>query len=284
MTASPPDEPAGDPTGDDASPTPASGIGELPELPAGVVIPDNPAALDADREAFVRELRERTQPPNSRWSPLRAGQFDAPADQPPLPWPLGTARYRRSGISGPLTFLLLTVVALTASLLVVMMPRPAVPAQTLALASAAPGASDGQAGGLLPGGAVQISGLPRSLRDVRPAVIAVLADGACDGTCLATLSSVNSQAREYAIPLWIAGPASARRELATITRSATGGRPAIIDTTGALTSNIAPATGLPTLVLVHADGIIHSVLRGVTPQDRLEPFIRALEEPGRPTS
>jgi len=183
-----------------------------------------------------------------------------------------------------LTFLLLTIVALTASLMVVMMPKPGVPAQTLALANAAPGASDGQAGGLLPAAAVQISGVPRALRDVRPAVIAVLADSTCDGTCIATLSSVNSQAREYGIPLWIAGPASAQRELATITRSTTGGRPAIIDTTGTLTSTIAPATGLPTLVLVHADGIIHSALRGVTPQDRLEPFIRALEEPGRPTS
>jgi len=284
MSLSPPNEPAGDPSGDDASPNPASGIGELPELPAGVVIPDNPAALDADREAFVRELRERTQPPNSRWSSMRAGQFDALADQPPLPWPLGTARYRRSGISGPLTFLLLTIVALASSLMVVMMPKPGVPAQTLALATPAPGTADGTAGGLLPEAAVQISSLPRSLRDVRPAVIAVLADGTCDGTCIATLSSVNSQAREYGIPLWIAGPASAQRQLATITRSATGGRPAIIDTTGALTSSTAPATGLPTLVLVHADGIIHSVQRGITPQDRLEPFIRALEEPGRPTS
>jgi hypothetical protein len=283
MPSSPANDPAGDPSGEDAASAATSGLGELPELPAGVVIPDDPAALDADREAFVRELRQRTNGPSNPAPHLRAGHFDGPADQSPEPWPLGAARLRHSGISGPLAFLMLTVVALTASAMIVLMPRPSLPAQTLAVGTPAPGAVDGQVGGLLPASTAQISGLPRSLRAVRPAVIAVLADGACDGTCTAALSAVNSQARQYAIPLWIAGPASAQRELVTITRATTGGRPPIIDNTGALASSLAPTPGIPTLVFVHADGIIHSVVRGVSPQDGLEPSISALQDPGGPT-
>lgn len=222
---------------------------------AGVTIPDDPRDLDADRWAYYEELsragRTRHTPDQyaadhpSRW---REGQ----------PW----FGYRGSRIS-PLVFLIVSVVAMAATVLVAFVPRADAPQQTRTLA--APTADIGQLGGLMPSAAVGINGSPRMLRDIRPAVIAVVPEGNCP-ECADAVAAAAVDARDAGVRLFVAGSRDQVNDLA-----------ALAEPNGALTMTYATSpfdvfrpTGV-TMILVAPDGAVTDVVRMADGETNLYP-------------
>jgi hypothetical protein len=150
----------------------------------GVTIPDDARDLDEDRWRYYEELARSQQ---LRRTPDGPTEADHPANwRDGSPW-FGFGGSKRQ----PVVFLTVAVLAMAASLLLAFVPRNDAPQQTRTLAS--PQADVGQVGGLLPSSAVAINGAPRLLRDIRPAVIAVVPDGLCS-ECEAALGAIAEQA------------------------------------------------------------------------------------------
>lgn len=212
---------------------------------AGISIPDDPRDLDADRWAYYEEL-------------ARKGQVRHTPDQPPQDhlarWREGTPwfGYRGSRMS-PLIFLIVSLVAMAATMVVAFVPRADAPAQTRSLA--APGADVGQIGGLLPAAAVGINGQPRLLRDIRPAVIAVVPDGSCP-TCSEAIAVAAEDAAAAGVRLFVAGNVESTPSLEAL--ATTVGAPLM--TYSASPFDVYRPAGL-TLVLVAPDGLVDDVIR-----------------------
>ena len=239
-----------------------------PEL--GVNVPDDARALESDRLAYLRELQDRAASPSPGPTPTAA---EAQADGPWLPG--GTARHVRRIA---LTFVLgwAGMALLVSGLMIAFTPRGEPDAATLALADS--GRPPGTVGALLPDEVVEISGQERSLRGVRPAIIAVVPTGACSaGECEVTIQQLWRQAREYRLRMFVAGAPDDATALRALTRGPAAGAAIMTDPAGAL-SRFEP-TGL-TLVLVHADGIVGSVIRDVQPGARFEQYLRPLRTAG----
>jgi len=220
--------------------------GEPEDLPlAGLSVPDDARDLDADRWAYYEELASRE---NLRQPP------DAPATDHPSRWREGTPWYgfRGSRIS-PLIFCVVAVLAMAASLLVALVPRADAPAQTQALA--APGVDVGQIGGLLPTAAVGVNGAPRLLRDIRPAVLAIVPEGDCP-ECAAGIEAAATQASQAGMRLLVTGSPEQVDDLANLAR------PMQLPTLTAGSATFAPyrPTGL-TLIVVAGDGTVEDVVR-----------------------
>lgn len=186
---------------------------------AGLVVPDDASALDGDRWKYYEELRRRG---DIAHAPDGATHTDHPSRwREGLPW-FGAHGSRWT----PVMFMALAVAAMLASLMLGMVGRADAPVQTQPLSATT--VPVGQIGGLLPSAEVKINGSPRQLRDVRPAILAVLPAGDClscsggvgaavtqgDAAGLRTLvtstdpapESAASLALRYGIPL-IAAPA-----------------------------------------------------------------------------
>lgn len=235
--------------------------GEPDDLPlAGLSVPDDPRDLEADRWAYYEEL--------ARSKDVRHTPDQPPGDHPSR-WREGTPwfGFRGSRVS-PLIFCIVAVLAMGASLLVALVPRTDAPAQTQALA--APTTEVGQIGGLLPTAAVGVNGAPRLLRDIRPAVLAVVPDGSCD-ECAAAIESAATQAADAGVRLLVTGSPEQADELADLAR------PLQLPVLTASASTFAPyrPAGL-TLLVVAGDGTVADVVRLADADTTIDPALAGI--------
>jgi hypothetical protein len=216
-------------------------------------IPDDARELDPDRLAYLREQ-------SSGWMPG---------------W-MRTRRWVRYGLSGPLVTTVLAVVAGFGALLLLLGPRPPIGPAPTELAQ--PTVQPGQVGGLLPDVEVQVNNLPTVATELRPAVLAIVPSECAD--CAATVRSIYVQAAGFRLPTVLVG--SDEQQLRDLDRTAAGlGATVAVDSDEVIATAVA-ASGL-TVVAVHSDGIIASVVPDVRPDSRLESALAVLAEPGART-
>ncbi|MGN6334259.1 MAG: hypothetical protein ACTHOD_21805 [Motilibacteraceae bacterium] len=249
---------------------------DLPPLPPGVVVPDDASALAADREAWVRELRGPLDTPDAH-SPAERG-----APHRPLPRRAGRLRF---GVFGAVLALVLAGAAAAGSLLLVLVPRTGLRTATalpLASTAAARSARPGEPGALLPDTQVRAAGgAPTSVREVRPALLAVVGPGvtASCRDCRTVLDDAALQAAQAGVRLWLVGPAGQVPSLVALARAVgNGGSGVLEDVDGALARQLS-ASGI-TLVLVHADGVVAAVRRDAAEPLPLAPDLSALRGAG----
>jgi hypothetical protein len=244
------------------------------EPPLDVVIPDDAAALESDRQAYLDEQARgigRAQGPD--WS------MREPA-LPALPRMFQTRRWQRYGLSGPLVIAVLLAVAVVGSLMTVLRPEVSTAPTPLPLSEPAPGAAPATIGGLMPEALVTLDGVPLALRRLRPAVLVVVPP-TCP-TCSDLVADVASQARALQLRTLLVGQPEQLDQLTELTNDAARGTAGVVvDGQGALTS-LNPGPG-PTLVLVHADGIVADVIRDPLTTARLGPKLETLPRPGAST-
>ncbi|NHC43697.1 hypothetical protein [Motilibacter aurantiacus] len=191
-------------------------------------VPDDARELEPDRQAWLREQRERARA--STRSPGR----------------------RRLRAALPFLVIAALVLALSAPALLL---SPQAPRGTLPLA-----ARHGRVatvGGLLPDVQLQTLGArATSARNARAAVVVVLPSGGCD--CHPLVLDVVGRARAVGVYPWLVSSGNeqlAADEFAIATRRARG---VVAQDPGALLWRALGASE-PTLVLVHADGIIAAI-------------------------
>ncbi len=234
-----------------------------------LLVPDDPRSLDADRAAYLDELRSR-----------RDG-----ADLPPglagLWARIHRLRLGRFGVSAPMVVLALAAVAVIGSSLTIFAPSAGSPAALLAPLATNPPGEVGTVGGLLPDTELSIDGTRVPLRSARPALI-VLVPVSCKD-CGDTLRSLLTQGREYGLRLVLAGPADQTKQLEDLNATELGQSGLVaVDVRDVLTSTYDPV-GI-TGVLMHEDGVVGAVIRDISPTQRLEPALAQLERPGAPSA
>jgi len=205
-------------------------------LPADFVVPDDLRDLAAEVAAYQRERRQA-----ARRERLRVL--------------FGVRRWRRFGLSGPVVVGVLLGFVLVASLATLLAPLLDPPPQPAPLA-AENLATPGSQGALLPDLKVTVNGLPRPVRDLRPAVLALVPSG-CE--CASQIDHIRRETTSYALPLYLVGAGGQDDELTTLAADAGAVTTEIVlDEAGTLRTTYA-ATDL-TLVLVHADGVVEAVI------------------------
>ncbi|MET0740896.1 MAG: hypothetical protein ABWZ26_05005 [Candidatus Nanopelagicales bacterium] len=251
-------DPGGRDDGDDAA-------SERSDL--AVLVPDDARELDGDRLALLTELRQRaaTQPSLSN------------ADRALSRREVVGSRVRRLGTTGWLLLVVLLLVGVAGTLVSVFAPRAPLPLERLPLASGAD-AAPGQIGGLLPEAEVSVGLRHGDVRAIRPAVLVVVPPSCLD--CADAIFNVSSQAREYTLALALVGTPDQQDQLRELDRAgAGGGAIQLIDPDGVLGSTYALTTTVPTLVLVHADGVVGAVA-SADPDTRYESALVQLPRPG----
>jgi hypothetical protein len=251
------------------SPKATGDSGAADDLPE-VQVPDDASALEADRLRYLDEQARgvgRAEGPD--WSMREP--------QPTLPGFLTTRRWGKYGLSGPLVVAVLVVVGVLGSFMTVLRPNVASAPGPLPLANAQASVLPGGSGGLLPAADVQLEGIDVDLQRLRPVVLVVVPE-ACP-TCADVTSTAVQQARQFGLRTVLVGTAPQARQLIDLSRDATRRLAAVaLDTSGALTS-LYPGPG-PTLVMVHADGIVADVVVDPSSTVRLEPVLSQLSRAG----
>lgn len=203
----------------------------------GLTVPNDASALDADRWRYYEELSARgdvRQAPDQPRDASHPGRW-----REGLPW-FGAHGQRLA----PAVFLAAAVFAMVASLMLASVSRPNAPTATAPLALDT--SAVGTVGGLLPSAAVGVNGAARLLRDIRPAVIALLDDGTCDSRCSATLEWIGSQAEGANVRMIVAGPGPIPRDNGRVgpedSASIPGSEPVVSDIAEAVTAD--PSAGV----------------------------------------
>lgn len=224
-----------------------------------IVVPDDARELDRDILAYRREERRRRR--RARWRRV-------------------TLPITRFGIAAPLIAGALLIALISGTLITVLGPEPT-PKATGRPVADRPSARPGQIGGVLPDAQIVVPGHRRRLIDLRPAVILVIPPNC---RCGATVNEVSRQAHEYAIGLYLVAdqrggtvPAEERdKEMRDLAGAARYGVAIVAEDAAAVLATTYQASGL-TAVLVHADGVVDDVLRGLPPQPRLEQRLQHLQ-------
>jgi hypothetical protein len=221
------------------------------------VVPDDASALDADRDAYYRELADLE----------LAGAADGLAAPDQAPPGGRSRRFEVRGLSAPLVTAVLLVVAMVGSLMTVLAPRnaPAPAARPLATSTVQPA---GAVGGLLPDVTLSVGPVQVLARSMRPTVFLLVPADCAD--CAAVVSAVLLQVRSHRLQLVLAGSPAEQGQLADLDRKGAAGQATLaIDPSGQL--GAAYGDGTPTVVVVAADGIVTAVEPGVTPTLELDP-------------
>jgi hypothetical protein len=261
---------AGDPTGthDDLPPQDRS----LDDL--GIVIPDDPSALEQDRQELLDE--------QARSLGLASSRALIPREPPPgLPRFL-TARWNGIGPSAPMVIAILLAVAVIGSFMTFLAPSNQPLPGPQPLAQAPTGLNPGEKGALLPPETVVLDGVTLDLQRVRPVALAVIPKNCTQ--CEEAISNVQQQSREFGLRLMLVGTADQSEQLQTLSKTATNRlADVVIEPDGGLATQY--RSTVPTLVLVHSDGIIGSVIRDPAPRLRLELSLASLAQPaGTPST
>jgi hypothetical protein len=234
-----------------------------------LLVPDDPRSLDADRQAYLEELRSR-----------RDGAT-VPAGLAGIGMRLRLYKLGRFGISGPMVVLALAAVAVVGSSLTIFAPQAGSPAALLAPLATNPPGEVGSVGGLLPDADLTVDGAQVPLRSARPALI-VLVPATCQA-CGDTLRSLLMQGREYGLRVVLAGPAAQTNQLEQLNAVELGGSALVAVDVGDVLAPTYDPVGI-TGVLMHEDGVVGAVIRDISATQRLEPALAQLERPGAPTA
>ena len=226
-----------------------------PGLPR-LEIPDDARALEADRWRYYDELHRQRKIDSAPGGPTGADHPGTWRDGKPWFGLLGSSRI-------PLIFAIAACLAMVASFLLPLIQRANPPKQTQALALAA--GPVGTEGGLLPVTRVQLNGGERDLRDIRPAVLAVLPTGSCPG-CAGALAMAERLSTAAGYTLVVADTAPESATAGGDAAGAAGG--AVVNRNQAVPRLSAPPgsfdayapAGL-TLVVVTGDGTVARVIR-----------------------
>ena len=214
----------------------------------GVVVPDDPRDLDADRWRLYEEL--------SAAGKIRHSPDSVRATDHPSRWREGLPWYGGHGSRLlPLLFMIMAIAAMGASMALVFVKRTDAPLPTGALAVGS--APVGQIGGLLPAELVEVNGSPRTLRDIRPAVLFVLPAGTCT-TCDLTAESLSDQAAAAGMRLLVTGTAEQAETLAAV--SLASGVPALTMSNSSL--DLFGLAG-PAVIIVAPDGTVADIVSDV---------------------
>jgi hypothetical protein len=256
------------PGGDEERRTPGR---DVPEgwAPEALEVPDDARALDGDRAAWLAELAARR----------RGGEREhLRPDQPSEPGAVAGSGRPGAGPLGLAALVALAAVALAATMVVALGLR--LPVRPAAAPLARTALEPGRVGGLLPDAPVRgSSGSTRSVRDLRPAVLALVPPG-CD--CPEELREAGAQTREFGLRFWAVGVPDVLPEVVTLLRrSGTGSAGLLADVEGQLAATYSSgASGGLTLVLVHVDGVVGEVFHDVRAPLRAELALARLPEPG----
>lgn len=225
----------------------AGHVDRYPELPSvDVVVPDDASGLDRDLQALRREQRQ-------------AQRLVGPR----LARRLGSTRGRRLGPSGPLTAAVLVVVAGFGAMLAFLGPDPFRQEAAEPLATDAAGVP-GQVGGLLPDTILIGGQRTLAVRDVRPAVLALIPP-AC--ACSGQVRLLKQESQSFGLPLLLVG-GSADPQLPELARVAGGLVGQAVDEDAEL-ARVYAAVGL-TVLVVDATGVVDAVVRDLPPTGDLQ--------------
>jgi hypothetical protein len=226
------------------------GPGALPD-PDRVSIPDDPSALEADLWAWRAEQAKRGRPT-------------------PFAGPGTTGAWRLLGRIGPMIVGSLLLVAFLASLASTV--RPATVDSVAAAPIASSAVPDGQVGGLLPPGIVDVNGATQSTSALRPATLVLVP---ADGANLELLDALYLESSSYGIPMALVGPPQRAALLERIADDVVPGKiPVVIDRTSAIAGSLGlPEQADPTVVVVGTDGRIHTVVENPAPGTSLQPVL-----------
>lgn len=219
---------------------PAAGPGDGPLWALDFVVPDDISELEPDITAYRREQRTlRRRRVAARW---------------------GIAAPARRHLVAPLAALCLLVAAIAGSVLVSLDPRSAPPV-TARAPLARTGYPQGSVGGLLPDVVLTGQGARVHLRELRPAVVALI-PARCG--CTNVLDHLAAQADEAGVDLVIVAPPGGGGELDALLSGMHVGAPSAgVDAAGTLARYYRPS-GV-TAVLVAPDGQVpYRPVRGVS--------------------
>ncbi len=224
--------------------------------PADTAVPDDARALDRDVQAYQRELRWQRR--RDRWRRL-----------------LGAGG--RYGTVVPLLAGMLVIAAVSVSAIVVA-TRPGDQPSAWPDGSAPPGAI----GGPLPDLRVTVAGAELSLRELHPAVLA-LVPPRC--RCAEAVKDLIRQSDRYGIPVYLVESGPDAPELDKLAGRLGGAEsgPQVVEEPGGVLAAEYHASGL-TAVLVRRDGQVTTVLHHVQPSanlaDQLAPLVGSWQRTG----
>jgi hypothetical protein len=227
---------------------------DLPPLPpewGELVVPDDASALADEAQEIRAELRAERR--RRRWERI-----------------FRTRRWERYGLSGPLLVLVLVVVASFASLLMTVLPTP--PRAPKPAPLARPSISAGVPGGLLPDVTLpRGDGTPLAIRQLRPAVVLLIADS-CN--CQSLISSYVDATAEARMELLVIG----EKRKPAVPELAMSRIVGLTDPKATLAHALVVHSlpGQPTSILVRGSGVIARVVLNATDPTVLRDDITAL--------
>lgn len=213
------------------------GPGALPD-PDRVVIPDNASALDSELWALRAEQRRRQR--ETAWAGRNV-----------------STRWRLAGRIVPMLLGALLLVGFMLSLSTTIRPATTTTVEPSTLATTS--VPDGQIGGLLPPGIVEVDGVPKSTQEIRPAALVLLPAA---GASQQMLDAVHLQAQAYGIRMALVGPAERTELLVTTADEVRAAAvPVVIDRAEVIAESIGlPEPADPTIVVVGIDGRIQTIV------------------------
>lgn len=245
----------------DPPPEGAPGLPPLPELPSSVTVPDDASSLARDLAALRREQAAARRVARARRLLL-------------------TRRWHSHGVSGPLVALALAIVLVFGAGLALLSPGGTAGAlRPRPLAN--PAVAVGTVGGLLPDVTLRGAGSAAqsfSLRErLRPAAV-VLAPRGCDlVTCRDAVVHVTTTARESGLRTWLVGdPADDLIALSREPDRGGGFAVPVLDPGAVVRGAYGATSGLPSLLLVDADGTVRELLRDLSADTSLLTRLQAV--------
>ncbi len=227
--------------------------------PVDIEVPDDARELDRDVLAYHRELRAQRRRTRTR-------RVFAPFTRHGMVLPLVAGCMALSMLAGAL----LSVFAIGPAAAPVVSPAP------VPTFKPEPTPSVGQIGGQLPAGTVLVSGRPMQLRDLRPAVLAIVPSGC---RCATALRQLTTQAAAVLIQVYFVGTDAAMPQVNQLTAQDGQGEALAVDDPG----NILGATYHPaglTAILVHTDAAVEAVRPNLAPGFQLGDRLSKLDIPG----
>ena len=159
----------------------------------GVVVPDDLSELHADIEAYHREVRHAARR-------RRVARIT------------GTTAWQRFALPATVAIGSFAVAGAVFAILTLGHPRQVIGPQAAALASA-PTAATGQVGGLLPSLTVRSDTGPINIRDLRPALVALVP---LHCNCATLINDLAGQAQEAKLELVVVAPSTTDAEVAAL--------------------------------------------------------------------
>jgi hypothetical protein len=231
----------GGPSGDDRTPDPfADGPGDEHSL--AVSIPDDARELEADVAAYRKEIGAHR----------RRERFDR----------YTLARYWRPyGIPFPVLIAALVVVGAVGGLLLALLPNPGSTTQHSEPLPPATG-QVGKVNGVLPDVNVDVDKTTESVQKLRPSVLA-LVPPTCG--CAAVIDNSAQQTAEFGLSFYVVSSQQDDPQMASLIGDDGTSRTPVYDAGGRLLRLYSGGTTGVTLVLVHANAVVASIVTGATP-------------------